>query len=143
LLHFGFAYVPHAPGQTLSIVAENLRVLLPFFAMAVLVQARRVCRTAHGRRTFRCYCDLVVTVLVANDLVLPMGRSVGAYGRRMVLSMLPAGPIELAAYALATSVYLRSRRSSIGGREAPGMTRVAALSAGALLIAALIETYAT
>jgi hypothetical protein len=142
LLRFGFAHVPHAPGQTLAIVAANLTVLLPFLAMAVLVQARWVCRTAGGRRAFVWFCDFVVAVPVLHNLVLAVGSSVGAYGWQMVLSMLPAGPIELTAFALAASVYLHSRRAPVGLGQIGEPARVAALSFAVLLLAAVIETFA-
>jgi hypothetical protein len=142
LLHFGFAHVPHAPGQTFSIITANLTVLLPFLVMAVLVQARWVCRTAGGRRAFTWFCDFVVAVPVLHNLVLAVGSSVGAYGWRMVLSMLPSGPIELTAFALAASVYLYSRRAPVGVGQIGEPARVAALSFAVLVVAAVIETFA-
>jgi hypothetical protein len=142
LLHFGFAHVPRAPGQTLSIMSANLTVLLPFLLMAVLVQARRVCRTAGGRRAFTWFCDFVVAVPVLHNLVLAVGSSVGAYGWRIVLSMLPSGPIELTAFALAASVYLHSRRAPVGLGQMGEPARVAALSFAVLLLAAVTETFA-
>lgn len=142
LLRFGFAYVPHAPGQTLAIIAANLTVLLPFLLMAVLLQARWACWTAAGRRALTWFFDLVVALPVLHNLVLPVGSSVGAYGWRMVLSMLPAGPIELAAFALAASVYLHSRRTRIRAAQIGQPARVAALSFAVLLVAAITETYA-
>jgi hypothetical protein len=142
LLHFGFAHVPHEPGQTLAILSANLTVLLPFLAMAVLVQARVLCRTSCGRRAFVWFCDFVVAVPVLHNLVLAVGSSVGAYGWRMVLSMLPAGPIELAAFALAASVYLHSRRTRIRAGEIGQPALVATLSFAVLLFAAVTETFA-
>jgi hypothetical protein len=141
LLHFGFASVPHAPGQTVAIVAANLTVLLPCLAMAVLVQARGLCRTQGGRRAFVGFCDLVVAAPAFHNLVLVVGSAVGAYGWRMVLSMLPAGPVELAAFALAASVYLHSRRTEIVRGQIGAPARAAALSFTVLLLAAVIETY--
>ena len=76
--------------------------------MAVLVQARwQRTQPALGRRRFTYFFDFVVVVLLGYVLVCPVGASVGAYGTRMLRAMLPAGPIELAAYALAASVYLQ------------------------------------
>lgn len=141
-LHFGFAHVPHTPEQTLAIVSANLTVLLPFLVMAVLVQARWVCRTAGARRAFVWFCDFVVALPVLHNFVLAVGSSVGAYGWRMVVSMLPAGPIELTAYALAASVYLHSRRAPVGLGQIGEPARVAALSFAVLLVAAVIETFA-
>ncbi len=142
LLHFGFAHVPHEPGQTLAILSANLTVLLPFLAMAVLVQARAVCRTSGGRRAFVWFCDFVVAVPVLHNLVLAVGSSVGAYGWRMVFSMLPAGPIELAAFALAASVYLHSHRTRVRLDQIGEPALVAALSFTVLLLAAVMETFA-
>jgi hypothetical protein len=142
VLGYGFAHVPRAPGQTLAIVAANLTVLFPFLAMAVLVQARWSCHTPGGRRAFRWFCDLVVAIPAFHNLVLVVAGSVGAYGWRMVLSMLPAGPFELAAFALAASVYLRSRRAGFTRGQIGQAARIAALSFAVLLLAAATETYA-
>jgi hypothetical protein len=140
-LRYGFAHVPHTGAQMLAILGSNLTVLLVFLVMAVLVQSRRACRTTRGRRVYVGYCDLIVILPVLHNLVLAIGTGVGAYGWRMVIAMLPAGPLELAAYALAASVYLRSRRTQFSPREIETPTAVAALSVALLAVAAGVETF--
>jgi hypothetical protein len=153
LVRLGFAHIPHEWSQALAIVQVNTHhAWLPVLIMAALVQAQWQEDAASVRRAFTCFCDVVIVVLLGHVLVYPVGASVGAYGTRMLLAMLPAGPIELAAYALAASVYLHSRRTPIlyleAGRtrihrsDAAQALRVASLSGALLVIAALLETFA-
>jgi hypothetical protein len=140
-LHFGFASTPHGAGQLLAILAANLTLLGAFLAAAVLVQARWDCTTDGGRIVFTGFCDAIVALPTVHNLILVLGTTVGAYGARMVRSMLPAGPVELVAYALAAAVYLRSRRIKVDGGQAPALITAGVLAAVVLLAAALLETY--
>jgi Stage II sporulation protein M len=140
-LHYGFASTPHAAGQLLAILAANFTLLGAYLAAAMLVQARWACRTRTGRTAFTGFCDLIVALPTLHNLVFVLGTTVGAYGLRMLRSMLPAGPLELTAYALAAAVYLRSRRTRIDRRMAPETAAAALLACATLLIAALVETY--
>lgn len=153
VVRLGFAYVPHQWSQALAILAINAHHLwLPLLLYAGIAQTRLELRTERGRRRFILAVDAGVVVLVAYVWALPIGVSVGAYGTRMLRAMLPAGPIELAAYALAMSVYLRARREQIlyvdEGRlraRRPAFQRAAGVTllSGALLaVAALVETFA-
>ena len=152
-MQLGFAYVPHQWTQTLAILAINTHHLwLPLLIMATLIQARWELRTELGRRRFTHLLDFGVICVVGFVWALPVGAAVGAYGTRMIRAMLPAGPIELAAYALATSVYLQSRRTrllylgedriAIERTDARRAAGVALLSGVLLVIAALVETFA-
>lgn len=140
-LRYGFASTPHAAGQVLAILAANVTLLGAYLAAAVLVQARWTCETRAGRRTFTGFCDLIVVLPTLHNLVLVLGTTVGAYGVRMLGSMLPAGPVELTAYALAAAVYLHSRRTRIEPRQAPPVASAALVACATLIAAALVETY--
>lgn len=153
LVRLGFAYVPHQWSQAAAILAINARHLwLPLLIMATLIQARWELRTDLGRRRFTRLFDFGLVCLVGFVWAFPVGVAVGAYGTRMLCAMLPGGPIEVAAYALATSVYLHSRRTQIlylsEGHprlqrvDAAHAMRAAALSGALLVIAALVETFA-
>ena len=67
-----------------------------------------------------------------------IGASFGAYGTRMVRAALPHGPVELAAYSLALSLYLHGRRRPLPARC---VVAVLALSVSTLALAAVLETY--
>ena len=59
-------------------------------------------------------------MIAANVLVV--GAALGAYGERMVRAMLPHGPVELAAYALALALYLQGRSRALPAAP-PGQGR--------------------
>jgi hypothetical protein len=62
----------------------------------------------------------------------------GAYGSRMGVAMLPHGPLELAAYALALALYLHARRGPLTvGRV--GATATACLTL--LAVGSMLETF--
>jgi hypothetical protein len=65
--------------------------------------------------------------------------ALGAYGSSMAAAILPNGPLELAAFALALSVYRDARRRPVRAARALGH---AATGLALLAAAALLETYA-
>jgi uncharacterized membrane protein SpoIIM required for sporulation len=71
--------------------------------------------------------------------VVLVGASVGAYGARMVRTLLPHGPLEVLAYSIAISAYANAR---MGRRQHWGDL---VLAGGACLVmlavAAMVETY--
>ena len=81
--------------------------------------------------------ELLVAGQVAfNTLVV--GSALGAYGARMVRAMLPHGPVELAALAVALALVIAGCRRSLPVR---GMLAWAVVSVGLLAIAAILETW--
>jgi hypothetical protein len=70
--------------------------------------------------------------------VIVVGAGLGAYGTRMVLAVLPHGPVELAAYALALALYLEGRTRRLALAH---ILAIAALSVAALALAAGLETF--
>jgi hypothetical protein len=143
LTHLGFAHAPPTLSQTVAILHTNVaHAWAPVLVMAVLVQARRELRSRTWRRAVVGFFDLLVVAVVFYTVALPTGQLLGAYGWRALRSMLPAGPLELLAYALAASVYMHSRRTPIRHQEQVRyFARVAAVSAAALVAAALLETF--
>jgi hypothetical protein len=83
-------------------------------------------------------CDVLVIVACAKHVAL-VGATVGAYGGRGIQAMLPHGPLELAAYSLALSLYVSSRREPLAVRRA---LWASAMSAAGLAIAAALEVMA-
>lgn len=79
---------------------------------------------------------LLAGAVAANVIVI--GTSIGAYGARMVRAVLPHGPIELAAYALALALYLQGRHQPLPPRH---VLAIAALSTSTLALAAVVETF--
>ena len=72
----------------------------------------RPAAAARGRRA------VLAGAIAANVLVV--GAALGGYGTRMVRAMLPHGPVELAAYALALALYLQGRRRALPDPHAGG-----------------------
>jgi hypothetical protein len=142
-LDFGFASVPRRPGEALAILRDNGRMLTAVFAATVVAQlttadsAQRRGLWWGAGALLRAVIDAVLAVVACANLVL-VGAAIGAYGGRMVLAILPHGPFELAAYALALGAYLRARRCA----SAPArLVRIAAWSFALLAVAAMLETY--
>ena len=81
--------------------------------------------------------DLVL-LLVATFHVVYVGAAVGAYGGRTVEAMLPHGPVELGAFAMALALYLEARRERLS-RQRIAVT--ALVSFAALAVAALLEVF--
>jgi hypothetical protein len=141
-LDYGFAGVPPRLGEALAILGNNARIGASVASAIVIVQAARLERTDRtlGRlgRLLRGACDVALAVAIVVNAAT-VGEAVGAYGSRMLVAMLPHGPIELAGYALAVALYLRARERLLGW----GVTlRLASWSLALLALAALLETFA-
>lgn len=111
LLGFGFGHVRRDAAAALSIFDNNIELLCVPLAMAVILQARRQLERPRGRRQYTLFCDVVAIAPAIKNAII-VGLAVGAYGTRMVLAMLPAGPVEIAAFAVAGYVYLASRNAT-------------------------------
>jgi hypothetical protein len=134
-LRFGFGGVPDRLGEAISILTTNLRILSALLAAAVIAELtrspRRLARA--GQRVM----DVLVAAAVVMNAAL-VGAAIGAYGGRMVAALLPHGPFELAAYALALGLFLRART---GALPAATLLRAGGWAAALLVVAALLETY--
>jgi hypothetical protein len=136
LLGFGFGHVRRDAAAALSIFLNNLELLCVPLAMATVVQARHQLERQQARQRYVLFCDVVAIAPAIKNAVI-VGISVGAYGSRMVLATLPAGPVEIVSFALAANVYLASRNApkpSAGRRLArPAVAAIGLLAAAALL----------
>jgi hypothetical protein len=140
-LDFPFAGVDPSVKTAISIFLNNARMVFGVVAGSALIQSRWCKRVGSDRPAVGVLAvSLLDTlfVLVATSNIVIVGASLGAYGERMATTMLPHGPLELAAFAAAVSLYRQARRGHIPTRQ---LTVAAVACLGLLLAAALLETY--
>jgi len=82
---------------------------------------------------------LHATPVVSKNVVI-VGAAFGAYEARMIAYMLPHGPIELAAYSCAITVYRSARAGRLQARSAWTLTAATVLL---LAVAAVLEAIAS
>lgn len=142
-LGFGF----HPPPATVETALETLETnvglaslaLVAALALSLLAEAATDLGT-FGRTLLwfaRGAFDLVLASIVALNVCV-VGLALGAYGLRMVLVLLPHGPVELAAFSVALSAYLVARRE---GLALGPLLAVWAITVGTLVAAAGLETW--
>ena len=139
-----YPFVPQQPSfaGAAAVLATNARKLAGVYGLALVAQAPIL--AGEGRRPWaggsllRLACDAGALGLLAPSGVL-VAVALGAYGSRMAAAMLPHGPLELAAFALALCVYRDARRRPVRAGRALGR---AATGLALLAAAALVETYA-
>jgi hypothetical protein len=137
---YPFAGIPARPGEAVAIFLHNLRALSAVGGLLLVSQSPRWGGKMTGgsvpaaiRRGGEA---LIAAVVSANVIVV--GTSLGAYGLRMACALLPHGPIELAAYALALALYLQGRDKSLSLQH---VLAVFALSISLLALAAVLESF--
>jgi hypothetical protein len=81
--------------------------------------------------------DTILALAVAVNTAL-VGAALGAYGARMLVAMLPHGPLELAAFAIALALYVHARRGPLTVRH---VTATAAACLSLLAVASVLETF--
>jgi hypothetical protein len=136
-LDFPFGGIPPHVSQIVAVLANNLRLLGGLLAASVMAQLALRANTP-GTRVLAMVCDAIIVLACANHVFL-VGATIGGYGTRGLDALLPHGPIELAAYSLALSLYVACRRE----RMAPARAlTIAGLSAVVLTIAAVVEVMA-
>jgi hypothetical protein len=138
-LDYPFTGVPARPGEAAVIAAHNGRALSGIFGLLLIAQValREPAGPRLAQRALRRAGEALLTgQLAANVLIVAAG--LGAYGPRMAQAMLPHGPLELAAFALALALYAQGRR-----RVLPiGYLLSCGAVSGLLLIgAAALETF--
>jgi hypothetical protein len=140
-LAFPFAGIPARPGEAASIFIHNLRALAAVGGLLLIAQCAYWTagswQPGRLQGTLRRLGEMLLVAAVAANLIV-VGTSFGAYGTRMLRAALPHGPVELASYSLALSLYLQARRWPVTARC---LIAVMALSASMLAIAAILETY--
>lgn len=136
-LDYPFTGVPATAREAAAIFAHNARALLGLFGLLLIAQsaARNPGRPSRVQLALRAIAEVILSgVLAANVFVV--GAALGAYGTRMVRAMLPHGPVELAAFAVAIALYLQGRTRPLPARQ---LLVAGAGSAGLLAGAALLE----
>ena len=118
-------------GVMLSVLANNTRVLVGVLAACVVAQVacHRERRGAIERLAV-WGCDLAIVGAAAFHALL-IGAGVGAYGTRMVVGLLPHGPLELATFSLALGLYCTARRERVTPRRALAVAAVCVLGLAA------------
>ena len=128
--------------RQVSIFAGNARLLAAVFAAILVAQspwfAARDARRGPVISALNAAVDTVLALAVAANVAL-VGAALGSYGTRMAVAVLPHGPLELAAYALALALYLQARRGPIAACH---VVAVGGVCLGGLALAALLETFA-
>jgi hypothetical protein len=133
LLAFAFPARPAGLGSAWGILIGNLRLAAAPLAGALLVGLAD--RGGRVREPGRALLDVVLTGVVALNVVI-VGAGFGAYGARMVRYTLPHGPVELAGYCCALTVYLSARAGRLRARSAWALTAAALALLG---VAAVLE----
>jgi len=139
-LHYPFSGVPDRFGVAVSIFAHNGRAMAGVFGLLLIAQVavRSPSGPARAQRSLRAVGELLLAGLVAAN-VLRVGVSLGAFGTRMAVAMLPHGPVELAAFATALALYLQGRgRWSLSIGQ---LAMTAAVSVVLLAAAAALDTF--
>ena len=127
----------HLP-TTVWILAHNARGLAGVLGLLMVAQlAARSPDPARAQLVLRSAGEVVIAGAIAAN-VLVIGAAIGGYGTRMLVAMLPHGPVELAAYSLALALYLTGRRRAL---PAARMAMVACASVALLALAAALETW--
>src|SRR5947209_7232998 len=110
-LAYPFTGIPARPGEAVAIFLHNVRALAAVGGLLLIAQSPHWAENADAgplhRATRRGGEALLAAGVSANILVV--GASLGAYGSRMIRAVLPHGPVELGAYALALALYIQGR----------------------------------
>jgi len=138
-LHYTFPGVPHRVGAAMGIFANNSRELLGVLGLLLIAQlaARRCEGPARAQLMVRTGGEVLLAGAIAINLLV-VGAAVGGYGGRMVRAMLPHGPVEVSAFALALALYLNGRSRPLTGLQ---MAITIAASVALLAAAAFLETF--
>jgi hypothetical protein len=138
-LGYRFPGVPAHAADAIAIFAHNTQALSGVLGLLLIAQlaARAPGRPGRVQRTVQAAGEVILGGVTAAN-VLVVGAALGAYGTRMLRSMLPHGPVELAAYTLAIALYLQVRRRVLPARQ---LARAIAISVVLLAIAAVLETF--
>jgi hypothetical protein len=141
-LAFPFAGVPANLDAAAAIFANNARLLAAVFAAVLVAQSPwligRNARRDPAASALLAAVDAVLVLSVAANTTL-LGAAVGAYGTRMIAAVLPHGPLELLAFAVALALHLRAHR---GPLPASDILATATACLAMLALAAVLETYA-
>lgn len=137
-LDYRFPGVPGHVSTAVWILGHNARGLAGVLGLLMVAQlAARSPAPARAQLALRSAGEVVIAAAIAAN-VLVIGTAIGGYGTRMLVAMVPHGPVELAAYSLALGLYLRGRRRALPTAR---MVMVACASVALLALAAALETW--
>jgi hypothetical protein len=137
-LSYRFPGVPAHVSTAVWIFGHNARGLAGVLGLLMVAQlAARSPAPARAQLVLRSAGEVVLAGVIAGNLLV-LGAAIGGYGTRMLVAMLPHGPVELAAYSLALGLYLRGCRRAL---PAARMAVVACASVALLALAAALETW--
>ena len=133
-LGFTFPGLAARPAVAVGIFAHNVRSLSGVFVLLIFA---RLASRAPDKRTARLAVRLGEVILAGaiTANVAMVGAALGAYRERILLALMPHGPVELAAYSLAIALYLQDRRRNLPAAYVAkaGAACVALLATGAVL----------
>jgi hypothetical protein len=139
-LAYPFNGIPARPPEAIAIFLHNARAMAAIGGLLLVAQSPYWARNAAGGPVHgaiqRAGEALLAAGVAANAVVV--GASLGAYRMRMVAAVLPHGPAELAAYALALALYLQGRDQPLPWHH---VLAIGALSVSILALAAVLETF--
>jgi hypothetical protein len=139
-LAYPFAGIPARPGEAAAIFLHNVRALAAVAGLLLVAQSPHWAGNIDGgpvHQAIRRGGEALLAAGVSANVIV-VGASVGAYGSRMVRAVLPHGPIELGAYALAIALYIQGRDKPV---HASHTLATAAMAISLLALAALLETF--
>ncbi len=142
-LQWSFPGAPRTLDGATGIFLTNATKILGVAGATLVVQApwigaeQRAVRVGIGWHATRLVCDVVGVYIAAANMLL-VGAGIGAYGARMLVALLPHGPVELLAFAQGAAIYLRARRGPVDWRSALVGLAAAFLT---LALAAVLETF--
>ena len=139
-LGFPFTGVPATLPEAGRIFTHNASAMLGVFGLLLIAQlaARRPQGAATVHRFIQRAGELLLAGVIAANLAV-VGAALGAYGPRMARAVLPHGPVELAAFALAIALYLQGRQRLLTlGHLAATTTAALALLAAAAVLEAMV-----
>jgi hypothetical protein len=143
LLHYPFDGVPPTSAEAWGILTINARKLAGLFGLTLIVQSpwlsgeRAPDERPRAHSALVVVCDAAAAASLAST-VASVVLGLGGYGARMLVAILPHGPIEAAAFTCALVLYAAGRRRRLAPR------RALTLSAASLLllaVAACLETF--
>jgi hypothetical protein len=137
LLSFAFPARPPGLGAAWGILTDNLRLAAAPLTGALLLQIAN--RDSGAFKPRRALLDAIIATILGLNVVI-VGAGFGGYGAKIVRYTLPHGPVELAGYCCALTVYITARTGRLQTRQA---WLLASASVVLLTVAAMFEAVAS
>ena len=137
LLAFAFPARPPGLDSSWGIFTGNLRLAAAPLAGALLLQLAD--RDGGAFRLARTLLDAIIAIVLGLNVVI-VGAGFGGYGARMIRYALPHGPVKLAAFCYALTVYTSARAGHPHARQG---WLLPSASVALLAVAAVLEAVAS